>query len=76
MSKRSRAAGSTAANTHLDWPLVVFVWIAGLGFTGYIIARIVLDSQPHPVHWASGLVGAVAGYFLGWLWYHWRGDII
>lgn len=59
-----------------DWPLVVYVWIVGLGISGYVVARIALDGRPHPLHWASGLVGAVVGYFVGWLWYRWRGDVI
>ena len=76
MGKPARPSKAALRKASVDWPLVVYVWVAGLGFAGYIIARIVLDSQPHPVHWAAGLVGAVAGDFLGWLWYHWQGDII
>ncbi len=59
-----------------EWPLVVYFGIFGLGFLSYVIARIALDGYPHPIHWASGLIGAVAGFFVGWLWYRWRGDII
>lgn len=59
-----------------DWPVVVFFAAFGLGILSYVIARIALDGYPHPIHWASGLVGAVVGFFVGWLWYRWRGDII
>ena len=59
-----------------EWPVVIYVWIFGLGFSAYLIARIALDSQPHPLHWAAGVAGAVLGYGVGWLWYRWRGDIV
>jgi hypothetical protein len=62
--------------TKKEWPLVVYFWIVGLGFMSYVVTRIALDGYPHPIHWASGLVGAIAGYFIGWIWYRWRGDII
>jgi hypothetical protein len=76
MSKHTKLAKSTAKSARTDWPLVVYVWIVGLGFTSYLIARIALDGQPHPLHWASGLAGTVLGYFVGQLWYRWRGDIL
>jgi hypothetical protein len=60
----------------LDWPLVVYAWIVGLGLFGYIAARIALDGYPHPLHWASGVAGAILGVGIGWAWYRWRGDII
>ena len=55
---------------------MVYVWIIGLGFTSYVFARLALDGQAHPLHWVFGLVGAVIGYFVGRLWYRWRGDIL
>lgn len=57
------------------WPSVVYIGIAVFGLTGYVFAEIALGTRPHPLHWLSALVGAVLGYLLGWLWYHWRGDI-
>ena len=57
-------------------PVVVYFGVFGIGFLSYFIARIALDAYPHPIHWASGVVGAVIGYFVGWLWYRWRGDVI
>jgi hypothetical protein len=60
-----------------EWPLVVYLWIVGLGFGGYlIIGRMLLATRPHPVHWAAGLAGAVLGVPIGWLWYRWRGDVL
>ena len=56
-------------------PIVIFFWIFGLAFLFYAIARIGLAVYPHPIHWASMLVGGVVGYPVGWLWYRWRGDI-
>ena len=58
-----------------EWPAVVYFWMFGLGFLSYLIARIALDGYPHPYHWLSGLVGAVLGIGVGWLWYRWRGDV-
>ncbi len=58
-----------------EWPVVVYVWMLGSAFIGYVIGRIVLDVYPHPYHWASGLVGGVVGILIGWAWYRWRGDI-
>ena len=59
-----------------ETPLVVWLWALGLGFLSYLVARIALDGYPHPVHWASGAVGAVIGFLAGWLWYRWKGDVI
>jgi hypothetical protein len=74
-SKHTKRTGDHAKPARTQWPVVVYVWIAGLGFVSYLTARIVLDGQPHPLHWAYGLAGAVVGYFVGWLWYRWRGDV-
>jgi hypothetical protein len=52
------------------------MWIIGLGFVSYLVARIALNAYPHPIHWVFGAVGAVIGCFVGWLWYRWRGDVI
>ena len=59
-----------------DWPLVVYVWIIGLAFLGYAVARIALDGYPHPLHWAAGVAGGLLGVLIGWAWYRWRGDIL
>lgn len=75
MGKRAKAVRGAAKVARKDWPLVIYIWIIGLGSFGYLSGRIAFDSLPHPVHWASGLIGAVVGYFVGWLWYRWRGDI-
>lgn len=59
-----------------EWPVVVYMWSFGLGILGYlIVGEAVFDTQPHPVHWLSGLVGGIIGIGVGWLWYRWRGDV-
>ena len=75
MSKTARLAKAHSRRTRASWPLVIYVWVIGLGLTSYLVARIALDGQPHPLHWASGLAGAIIGYPIGWLWYRWRGDV-
>jgi len=76
MSKAAISRKSSVKKTRKDWPLVIYMWIFGLGLMSYVVARIALGAYPHPIHWVSGVAGAVMGYFVGWLWYRWRGDII
>jgi len=59
-----------------EWPLVVFIWMIGLGLLGYVFGRIAFDAMPHPVHWLSGLVGSLLGCVIGWLWYRLKGDVL
>lgn len=75
MSKNAKTAGNSLKAGRKDWPLVIYIWMIGLGLAGYFIGRVALDSQPHPYHWAAGLLGAGIGFCVGWLWYWWRGDI-
>jgi len=75
---RMRVSKKTESKTPArskEWPAVVYFWVIGLAFVSYVVARIVLDSYPHPYHWLSGLAGGVLGIPLGWLWYRWRGDV-
>lgn len=74
MSKHTKRA--KAKSTKEGWPLVVYVWIIGLGLIGYLLGEIALATQPHPYHWLAALMGAVIGGFAGWLWYRWRGDVV
>ncbi|NCP15961.1 hypothetical protein GW866_02820 [bacterium] len=59
-----------------EWPAVVYFGLIGGLLLGYVIGRIALDVYPHPYHWASGLVGAVIGFVVGWIWYWRRGDVV
>ncbi len=58
-----------------EWPAVVYFWGFGLAIIGYLVGRMALNALPHPYHWLSGLVGGLAGIPIGWLWYHWKGDM-
>lgn len=58
-----------------EWPVVVYLWAFGLAILGYAVGRVGLSSLPHPYHWMSGVIGAVAGILIGWVWYRWRGDV-
>lgn len=73
--KVSKTASATETKKSKEWPAVVYFWSFGLGIMSYAFARIVLDSLPHPIHWMSGILGALAGIPIGWLWYRWRGDL-
>lgn len=59
-----------------EWPVVVYFWTFGLGALGYILASMGLLHVPHSYHWMTGIIGAVVGMLIGWIWYRWRGDII
>ena len=75
--KVTKKPASKKAEKQKDWPVVVYMWAAGLGVAGYlIVGEMVLDSRPHPVHWIPGLLGVIVGIGVGWLWYRWRGDLI
>lgn len=73
--KVSKTASKIAAEKRNEWPVVVYLWIIGLGFVSYLVARLALDSYPHPYHWGTGIAGAVLGIGVGWMWYRWRGDV-
>ncbi len=76
MGKPNVSSKSKVRKLQANWPVVVYFAMAGFGFASYLVARIVLDGKPHPLHWISGIAGAAVGYVIGWIWYRWRGDII
>lgn len=77
MSKPTKPHKVSSKKSRQVTPVVVYMWIVGLGLMGYLaVGEIVLGARPHPFHWIAGLVAGVLGYFVGWLWYHWRGDVI
>jgi hypothetical protein len=59
-----------------ETPFVVWLWVMGLGFMSYLVARIALDGYPHPIHWAFGAAGAGFGFLVGWLWFRWKWDVV
>jgi hypothetical protein len=76
MSRVSKIPQVKAAKKNQDWPLVIYVWMFGLGILGYTLARIVLYTSPHPYHWLSAIAGGLIGVLVGKAWYHWKGDIV
>ena len=58
-----------------EWPIVVYLWMMGLGLEGYLTGEFALSTKPHPFHWLLLLIGIILGILVGWLWYRWRGDI-
>ncbi len=76
MSKQTSSKKVSGQKVRQYTPVVVYFGTFGIGILSYVIGRIALGAYPHPIHWASGVVGAVVGYFVGWAWYHRRGDII
>ncbi|MFA5872963.1 MAG: hypothetical protein WC832_03275 [Anaerolineales bacterium] len=52
---------------HPDWP--VDIGISAGCILGYVFAWIGLVSYFHPNHWVAGVIGALAGCFVGWLWF-------
>lgn len=74
MSKAHRKKARTIPQRK-EWPAVVYFWVFGLAFLGYVVGRLALDGWPHPYHWLSALAGGLAGIPIGWLWYLRRGDV-
>jgi hypothetical protein len=75
-SKVSKTLFSTKKKKRKECPVVVYFWTFGLGALGYILSSVGLLHLPHSYHWMTGIIGAVAGMLIGWIWYRWRGDII
>lgn len=44
-----------------------------VGIVGYLIGEVSLSGQPHPLHWAVALVGALLGYLGGLVLFRIRG---
>lgn len=75
MKKYSIVKNRTKSQRPKEWPVVVYLWTLGLGLLGYLIGEFFLSARPHPYHWLLLIVGVILGLIVGWLWYHWRGDI-
>lgn len=73
---RFKTSKNGKSNTPKEWPVVIYIWIFGLGILSYVVARAILYSQPHPYHWLAALLGGLVGIPTGWWWYRWRGDVI
>lgn len=55
-------------------PITVYVSAFMFGVIGYFAGQFILG-EIHPLHWLTGILGIILGYFLGWSIYHRRGDI-
>ena len=74
--KVTKKPTSKKAEQEKEWPVVVYLWAIGLGLVSYMVVEAVFHtSLPHPIHWLSALIGGILGIGVGWLWYHWRGDV-
>jgi hypothetical protein len=73
---RTKTSKSRKPEARKEWPVVIYMWIFGLAILGYMAARMILYTQPHPYHWLAALLGGLAGIPIGWSWYRWRGDVI
>jgi hypothetical protein len=73
--KVTKRPGGEDLSERKEWPVAVYMWAFCLAIFSYVVARIILDGKPHPIHWLSAVIGGLAGIPLGWLWYRWRGDI-
>ncbi len=76
MSKSVKLTSTTSKPAGSGIPLVVLVGLIGLGLVGYVLSQAFLPPEAHPSHWLVAVLSAIVGGVLGWLWYHWRGDII
>ena len=76
MSRIAKAAKNRMEMSAQGWPVVVYFALFCGGFLGYLIGRIALAGSPHPLHWLSGVVGAILGTLAGWVWHQTHGDII
>ena len=76
MSKHPTSRKINGQKVRRYTPVVVYFATFGIGLLSYVIGRIALGAYPHPIHWASGVVGAVVGSFAGWVWSRWRGGVI
>lgn len=50
-----------------DWP--VDIGIASGCTLGYVFAWIGLVGYFHPNHWVAGVIGALSGCLVGWIWF-------
>ena len=77
MTAKTRNKAAVVAKEKKETPIVVYFMAVAGAIVGYLVlGKIILGAQPHPYHWVSGVLGGVLGYFLGWLWFRFKGDIL
>lgn len=75
MKKVTNKKGRQKSQRSIEWPIVVYRWIVGLGLVGYLIGEFVLSAKSHPFQWLLLLIEIILGILVGWFWYRWRRDI-
>lgn len=55
---------------------MVYRWAFGLAILGYMLSYLGVFSISHTYHWTTGIIGGLLRILIGWVWYHWRGDIL
>lgn len=72
----ARSAKATPLKIRVTAPgsLIAVIGLFVGFFGGYVGSRLLVE--PHPLHWLSAFIAAVAGYIIGMLIYRWRGDIV
>ncbi len=76
MSKSTKLADTKPKPFGRTIPFVMLVGFIGLGLIGYVVSQLFLPVEAHAAPWLIAVISAALGGVLGWLWYHWRGDII
>ncbi|NOY99486.1 MAG: hypothetical protein GXP40_09870 [Chloroflexi bacterium] len=77
MSKKAKKRSTKKKQRQEDGlPMIVFVLLAGGGLLGFLGGETIFYTRPHPVHWATALAVALAGYLIGLVIYRLRGDIL
>ena len=56
-------------------PITVYIIAFVVGVTGCLFGEFILGSEPHPLHWISGVAGIFLGYLIGKLVVRKYGDI-
>jgi hypothetical protein len=74
--KKTKSHTADQPTKKKETPVVVYFWTFGLAILGYTLSNIGLSGLPHAYHWTTGILGGIAGFGIGWIWYRWRGDII
>lgn len=77
MANKGKTKNEVVARERKETPLIAYFSAFFFSILGYLVlGKIILESRPHPIHWLSAIIGGVLGYFLGLLWYRWKGDIL
>lgn len=77
LANKGKLKSEVVARERKETPLITYFMAFFFSILGYLVlGKIILATRPHPIHWLSALIGGIFGYFLGLLWYRWKGDIL